>query len=236
MRSISLSLKETDQSYIPKGDVSLAHAINIFNHKVSTVNPSLKINGTALCTLQRKNIMKVQDVGRWLFNDDGTVTIHAHNQIFDKSWTSPARRNWTNINQILHDHLHIDDLLCGSTELAIPKHIRQYQSEKFIRDLVHVSGFNPLMNRDTLCTPVFAFFQSFCVYCIRYSAISTSQFADCAYTLHQLSSALLALSTRSLVILAITTLKPPHISTYNPALHRLYDASASVHLSGHSTS
>jgi hypothetical protein len=79
-------------------------------------------------------------------------------------------------------------------------------------------------------------FQPFCAYCIRYSAISTSQFADCAYTLHQLSSALLALSTRSLVILATTTLKPPHISTYNPAPHRLYDASASALLSGHSTS
>jgi hypothetical protein len=79
-------------------------------------------------------------------------------------------------------------------------------------------------------------FRPFCAYCIRYSAIPTSQFTDCAFTLHQLSSALLALSTQSLVILAITTLRPPHILTYNPALHRLYDASASAHLSGYSTS
>jgi hypothetical protein len=63
-----------------------------------------------------------------------------------------------------------------------------------------------------------------------------SQLTDCAFTLYQLSSALLALSTRSLVILTITTLEPPHISTYNPTLHGLYDTAASAHLSGHSTS
>jgi hypothetical protein len=56
MSTLSLSLKETDQSYIPKGDVSLAHALNIFNHKIATTDPSLKINGTAL---QRKDIKKI---------------------------------------------------------------------------------------------------------------------------------------------------------------------------------
>ena len=125
MRSLSLSLKETDQSYIHKGDVSLAHAVNIFNHKISIANPSLKINGTALRTLQRKNIKKIQDISEWHFNNDGTITIHAHNQIFDKSWTMPACRNWTNITKTLHDHLHIDGLLCGSTELAISSRNKQ---------------------------------------------------------------------------------------------------------------
>lgn len=143
MRSLSLSLKETDQSYVHKGDVSLSHAVNIFNHKISIANPSLKINGSALCTLQRKNIKKIQDIGEWHFNNDGTITIHAHNQIFDKSWTTPARRNWTNITKTLHDHLHIDGLLCGSTELAISRLIRQKQTEEYIQNLVRISGFNP---------------------------------------------------------------------------------------------
>lgn len=143
MRSISLSLKETDQSYISKGDVSLPHAVNILNHKISTANPSLKINGTALRTLQRKNINKICDIGKWIFNNDGTITIHPHHQVFDKTWTLPARRNWTNITKILQDHLHIDDLLCGFTELAISRHIRQNRTEEYIRNLVHVSGFSP---------------------------------------------------------------------------------------------
>ena len=142
MRSISLSLKETDQSYVPIGDVSLAHAINIFNHKISITNPELKINGTALRTLQRRGIKKISDVGKWLVNNDGTVTIHAYHQVFDKSWTLPASRNWTNITETLRDHLHIDDLLCGTTELAKPRHMRQNQNEEYIRNLVQVSGFN----------------------------------------------------------------------------------------------
>ena len=144
MRTISLSLKETDQSYVPKGDISLAHAVNIFNHKVSTADqdPNLKISGTALRTIQRKNIMRIQDLGKWLINDNGTITIHPQRQIFDKSWTQPARRNWTTITKTLKDHLDMDDLLCGTTELAIPRHIRQHKSEELIRNLLQVSGFS----------------------------------------------------------------------------------------------
>ena len=145
MCTISLSLKETDQSYVPKGDISLAHAVNIFNHKVSIAgqDPNLKISGTALRTIQRKNIMRIQDLGKWLINDDGSVTIHPQGQIFDKSWTQPARRNWTTITKTLQDHLDIDDLLCGATELAKPRHIRQHKSEELIRNLLYVSGFSP---------------------------------------------------------------------------------------------
>jgi len=143
MQSISLSLRETDQSYIAKGEVSLPHVINIYNHKISTANPTMKITGTALRTLRRMNIENLRDIGKWIFNDDGTITIHAHEQRFDQSWTSPARKNWASITKTLHEHLCIDDLLCGTTELAIPKPTRQERAEDYIRKLVNVSGFEP---------------------------------------------------------------------------------------------
>jgi len=143
MNSVSLSLRETDQSYVARGDVSLTHAVNICNHKTLTENPTVKINGTALRTIQRMNIKSIRDIGKWMFNDDGTITVHAHKQVFDKSWTQPARKNWANITKTLHDHLHINDILCGTTELAIPRPIRQDQAENYIRNLVNVSGFNP---------------------------------------------------------------------------------------------
>jgi hypothetical protein len=143
MRSMSLTLKETDQSYISKGEVSLAHTINILNHKISTEHPNLKVNGTALRTLQRMNIKNLRDIGKWEFNDDGTITIQPFDQKFDKKWTLPARRNWTIITNALHDHLQMDDLLNGYTELAISRDTRKAQAEEYIRDLVRVSGFNP---------------------------------------------------------------------------------------------
>lgn len=132
MHSISLSLKETDQSYISKGEISLTHAINLLNFKTSTGDPSLKISGTALRTLQRMNIKNLLDIGKWEFNDNRTITICPYGQKFNKTWNQPARRNWTNITKTIHDHLHIDDILNGQTQLAIPKQIRQTQAEEFI--------------------------------------------------------------------------------------------------------
>jgi hypothetical protein len=143
MRAISLTLKETDQSYVSKGEVSLAHTINILNHKISTVYPNLKVNGTALRTLQRMGIKNLRDVGKWEFNNDGTVTIRPINLKFDRNWTLPARRNWAIVAKALHEHLKMDDLLNGHTELAIPKDTRKAQAERHIRDLVSVSGFHP---------------------------------------------------------------------------------------------
>jgi hypothetical protein len=149
MRSISLSLKETDQSYIAKGEVSLSHAINILNLKTFTGDPSVKINGTTLRTIQRMNIKSLGDIGKWEFNNDGTITIRPYDQKFDKNWTQPARRNWTTITKTIHNHLQIDDLLNGDTQLAIPRHTRQDQAEEYIQNLVNVSGFNPSRATDS---------------------------------------------------------------------------------------
>ena len=143
MSAISLSLRETDQSYIAKGEVSLSHAINLYNHKMSTAPSPTKISGTALRTLDRMNIKNIGDLGKWMFNDNGSITIHAHKLKFDKSWTPPARKNWIAITETLREHLHIEDLLSGPTELAQPKPMRQVWAENYIRSLVNVSGFKP---------------------------------------------------------------------------------------------
>jgi hypothetical protein len=92
------------------------------------------------------------------------------------------------------------------------------------------------MNRDTLCTPVFAFFDLFALIAF-------------VIVLFQRLSSLIALAPyisphprflRSVLsLLSFWLLRrsnPQHISTYNPALHRLYGASASAPLPGHSTS
>jgi hypothetical protein len=141
MGSISLFLREMDQSYIAEGEVSLSHAINIYNHNISSENSSMKINGTALRTLSRMDIKNIRDLGKWAFNDDGSVTIHKHGVVFDRSWTAPARKNWDVITNTLREHLRIEDLLSGPTELAIPKCMRQKRAEDYIRKLVNVSGF-----------------------------------------------------------------------------------------------
>jgi hypothetical protein len=143
MRSMSLTLKETDQSYISKGEVSLTHTINILNHKISTEHPNLKVSGMAIRTLQRMNVKNLQDVGKWEFNNDGTITIQPIDREFGKNWTLPAHRNWAIIAKALHEHLQIDDLLNGYTELAVPRDARKAHAEQYIRDLVRVSGFHP---------------------------------------------------------------------------------------------
>ena len=78
-----------------------------------------------------------------MFNDNGTITIQPIDLKFDKSWTLPARQNWTIITKALHEHLQMDDLLNGYTELAISRQTRKARAEEFIRDLVRVSGFHP---------------------------------------------------------------------------------------------
>ena len=93
MRSISLSLRETDQSYISKGEVSLTHAINLVNLKVSIDHLALKISGTALRTLQRMNIKNLRDVGEWEIDHDGTVI------------SIPRADNLIEIGPNLHDEI-----------------------------------------------------------------------------------------------------------------------------------
>ena len=148
MRSLSLSLRETGQSYIAKGDVSLSHAIHVYNHKISSMNPSHKINGTTLRTLQRMGMNTIQDFGKWIVDDHGTITLRNRQLTFDRTWTQAARKNWNIVTDLLHEHLQLDDLVSGPLELAIPRETRQTRAENQIRDLVNICGFPPSQATD----------------------------------------------------------------------------------------
>jgi hypothetical protein len=143
MCSLSLSLRETDQSHLAKGDVSLSHAVHIYNHKISSRNPSDKINGTTLKTLQRMGINTIQDFRKWNMDKHGAITLQSRQLTFDRSWTQAARKNWKVVAVLLRDHLRLDDMVSGPLDLAIPRQNRQTNAENQIRDLVHICGFPP---------------------------------------------------------------------------------------------
>ena len=143
MCSLSLSLRETDQSYITKGDVSLSHAVHIYNHKISSRNPSDKINGTTLKTLQRMGINTIQDFGKWIMDKDGTILLQSWQLMFDRSWTQATRKNWKTVTTLLRDHLQIDDMISRPLDLAIPRQTRQMNAENQIRNLVNICRFPP---------------------------------------------------------------------------------------------
>jgi hypothetical protein len=129
MHSLSLSLRETDQSYIAKGDVSLSHTVHIYNHKISSRNPSDKINGMTLKTLQRMGINTIQDFGKWNMDKHGAIALQNRQLTFDRSWTQAARKNWKVITALLQDHLRLDDMVSGPLDLAIPRQIQQMNAE-----------------------------------------------------------------------------------------------------------
>ena len=143
MHSLSLSMRETDQSHIAKGEVSLSHAVHIYNHKISSRNPSYKINGTTLKTLQRMGINTIQDLGNWIIDEHGTITLQSRQLTFDKHWTQAARKNWKTVTTLLRDHLQLDDMVTGPLDLAIPRQIRQTKAENQIQNLVNICGFPP---------------------------------------------------------------------------------------------
>jgi hypothetical protein len=143
MRRLKLSLRETDQSYIAKGEVSLSHAVNVYNHKILAQNTNLRINGTTLRTITLKNIVSIKDFGTWTFNDDGRITLKANARVFNKSWSQAARRNWRDVSQLLNEHLQIDDLVSGPLDLAIPKPTQQLRVENIIRTMANACQFTP---------------------------------------------------------------------------------------------
>ena len=54
MKDLSLSLRQTDQSYVVNGDVSLSHVMHVCNHRDSQTFAD--ITGTSLHSLRLKGI------------------------------------------------------------------------------------------------------------------------------------------------------------------------------------
>ncbi|KDR77658.1 hypothetical protein GALMADRAFT_119768 [Galerina marginata CBS 339.88] len=148
MHNLSLSLRETDQSHITKGDVSLSHAVQVYNHKITPIDPSRKINKITLGTLRRMKINTVHDLGKWIIDDDGTIALQSRQVTFDRTWTQAARKNWNFVANALHQNLHLDDLINGPVDLAIPRLTRQTRAENQIQGLVTSCGFQPSRETD----------------------------------------------------------------------------------------
>ena len=148
MHSLSLSLRETNQSYIAKGDVSLSHAIQVYNHKISSKNLPQKINGTTLRTIQHMGINTIQDFGKWIIDDSGIIAVQNWQITFDKTWTQAGCKNWTTITNLLGEHLRLNDLVSGPLDLAIPRQTQQTIAENQIRNLINICGFPPCQAMD----------------------------------------------------------------------------------------
>ena len=121
MRDLSLSLRQTDQSSITKGDVSLSHVLHTCNHR----DPQMfaGITGTSLRSLRLKGFWTLADVGEWTIDLEGHIGITSCSPSFDKTWSTAAKANWTRLMSALCHKLQIDDLVSGPADLALPREL-----------------------------------------------------------------------------------------------------------------
>ena len=148
LKKLGLSLRETDQSYIAQGDVSLSHIIHSCSHTCPQ-NPAT-VNGTTLWSLWLKGLGKLADVGSWVIDPHGNIVMHLVQLHIDRSWSAAAHQNWNKLFNALHDQLHIEDVLYGPLDLAIPRQVRSWRAENLISSLANVCGFAPSQHANTL--------------------------------------------------------------------------------------
>lgn len=148
LKRLDLSLRETDQSYISKGDVSLTHVVRSCSHSHPQI-PS-KINGTVLRTLRLRGIRRLADAGKWVLDSCGKIVLHLVPTPFDKSWSAAARLNWGKLVDAVHGQMSIDDVLPGPTDLTIPRDLRRDIAERLISSLANVCDFTPSRHADAL--------------------------------------------------------------------------------------
>ena len=143
MIDLSLFLRQTDQSYITQGDVSLTHVL--YASDLSTLQIPSKVNGVTLRSLRLKGIQNLKDIGNWVIDRNGDIVISVNAPSFDKTWSLAARNNWMKLATALNQALHMDDLVNGDVDLAIPKRLRLLKAEATIRSLANVCNFPPSM-------------------------------------------------------------------------------------------
>jgi len=138
LKILDMSLRETDQSYILSGNVSLTHLIRSCSHN----NPQIPatINGTLLRCLRLKGIRRFGDAGKWMIDRYGTIFTHIIQSLFDNSWSVAARNNWTKFSDAIHNKMRINDVLSGPADLILPRHIRKENAEHHIVNLAKVCG------------------------------------------------------------------------------------------------
>ncbi len=147
LKILDLSLRETDQSYILKGDVSLSHLIRSCSHSHSQI--SATINGTSLCSLRLKGVRKLADVGKWMIDGSGNIVTCLRQPLFEKSWSKAAHQNWIRLSDAIQGKMRIDDILSGPVDLIVPCHIRKENVEHFILNLAKLCNFAPSQCSET---------------------------------------------------------------------------------------
>ena len=141
LKKLDLSLREIDQSYIAKGDVSLTHVVRSCSHSHPQIPD--KINGTVLRTLRLKGIRRLVDAGKWVFDSCGKIVLRLVPTPSDKSWSAAARLNWEKLANAVHGQMSIDDVLPGPADLTIPREIRRDIAERLISSLANICEFTP---------------------------------------------------------------------------------------------
>lgn len=141
LKILDLSLRETDQSYVLSGNVSLTHLIRSCIHK----NPQIPklINGTLLRCLRLKGIRRLADAGKWMIDHSGNIFVHLLQARFDNSWSTAAQKNWTKLYDAIHGKMRIDDVLSGPVDLVLPRHVRKENAERRIMNLANTCDFPP---------------------------------------------------------------------------------------------
>ena len=141
LKRLDLSLRETDQSYITKGDVSLAHAVRSCSHSHPQI--PAKINGTVLQTLRLRGVRRLIDAGGWVLDSCGKIVFNLVPICFDKSWSTAARMNWKKLADAVHGQMSIDDVLPGPADLTIPRNLRKDITERLMSSLANACEFTP---------------------------------------------------------------------------------------------
>jgi len=152
LKKLDLSLIETDQSYITEGDVSLSHIVCSCSH--NNLQILVNVNGIALRSLQVKGVRRLADTDNWMIDVHSNISAHLIQPVFDRSWSTATRLNWWKLFDMLHGQVRIDNVLCGSPDLAIPQQVQKRQAENLISSLANVCGFAPSRLADVSTWPL----------------------------------------------------------------------------------
>lgn len=134
MRSIGLSFRRTDQSEILRGDVSLSHLASIAGHSAQEVPD--RINGHRLRSLRAHGFKTLSQVGCWKFERDTGMIYPSVDLLMTTSRSAPLLRQ---LSDSLRP-LRLEDVVHGSTDLAIPRVSRQRMAENFIAAAAHLQS------------------------------------------------------------------------------------------------
>jgi hypothetical protein len=141
MRSFNppLTLRNTDQSFLIDGEVSISHIINMGSHNHQQINQIF--DGNALRSLRLKGLLTLKDIGTWSIDKrSGNIKMHFHQLTFDRTWSTSARNNWDKLKNAF-EFIHLELIARGPTELLLERSRRKRKAEALLHALESVSKF-----------------------------------------------------------------------------------------------